>query len=106
MTASGPGLHLLFPAYDPDRFEQYATEAVYRTALRWGIDNGYRDCDLGETTPHFADGTFSFKTDMGAEPIPTLRWERIGSLVGRAVYRLGGSRLSDLPVRVRSALSR
>jgi len=32
------------------RFEQYATEVVYRTALRRGIDNGYRDCDLGEIT--------------------------------------------------------
>ncbi|ELZ24215.1 hypothetical protein C475_13237 [Halosimplex carlsbadense 2-9-1] len=99
-------LHLLFPAYDPGRFDQYATEAVYRTALRWGIDNGYRNCDLGETTPHFADGTYAFKSELGAEPVPTLRWERIDSLVGRAVYRFGGSRLPDLPARTRNALGR
>jgi len=99
-------LQLLFPAYDPDRFEQFATEAVYRTALRWGIDNGYRNCDFGETTPHFADGTFVFKTELGADPLPTVRWERIGSLVGRVAYQIGGSRLPDLPARARRALAR
>jgi len=92
-------LHLLFPAYDPEGFERYATEAVYRTALQWGIDNGYRDCDFGETTPHFADGTFSFKTEFGGEPVPTLRWERIGSLVGRLVYSFRNGRATERGAR-------
>lgn len=73
----------MFPAYAPGRFGQYPTEAAYRAAPQRGTDNRYRDRDLGETTPDVADGTFSFKTDLGAEPVPTLRWEWIGPPVGR-----------------------
>lgn len=101
-------LHLVFPAYDPERFRQYASEAVYRVALQWGFDSEYRRCNFGETTPDFEDGTFAFKTGFGGEPVPTLRWERIDSVVGRALYQLGRdelvSRVFDTATRHRSSL--
>lgn len=86
-------LVLLFPAYDPTNFTHYPSEVLYRAAIRWGIDAGYATCDFGETTPDFADGTFSFKTDFGGQARPTLRWERIDSVVGRVAYLLGSDRL-------------
>ena len=85
-------LVLLFPAYDPTNFSHYPSEVLYRAAIRWGIDAGYTTCDFGETTPDFEDGTFSFKTDFGGQAQPTLRWERIDSIVGRVLYLLGSDR--------------
>ncbi|MBV0923949.1 GNAT family N-acetyltransferase [Halomicroarcula limicola] len=85
-------LFLLFPAYDPTNFEHFPSEVLYRAAIRWGIDAGYETCNFGETTPAFDDGTFSFKTDFGGQAVPTTRWERIDSLVGRVLYLLGSDR--------------
>ncbi|MFC7068760.1 GNAT family N-acetyltransferase [Halobaculum lipolyticum] len=96
-------LVLLFPAYDPTNFDHYPSEVLYRDAIQWGIENGYTTCDYGETTPDFEDGTFAFKTAFGGEARPTVRWERIGSRLGRVLYSaagdglvpgLGGSRVS------------
>ncbi|WP_262178036.1 GNAT family N-acetyltransferase [Haloarcula laminariae] len=86
-------LVLLLPAYDTDNFSQFPSEVLYRSAIRWGIDAGYGTCDFGETTPDFADGTFAFKTEFGGRARPTLRWERIGSRLGRLLYLLGSERV-------------
>ncbi|WP_254273464.1 GNAT family N-acetyltransferase [Haloarcula marina] len=86
-------LFLLFPAYDPTNFEHFPSEVLYRAAIKWGIDNGYATCNFGETTPDFEDGTFAFKTAFGGRAVPTLRWERIDSLVGRVLYLLGSDRV-------------
>jgi len=50
-------------------------------------------CDCGETTPDFDDGTFSFGTDIGGQPRPTLRWERIDSVVTGVATLLGSDRI-------------
>ncbi|MDS0284533.1 GNAT family N-acetyltransferase [Haloarcula onubensis] len=86
-------LVLLFPAYDPANFTHFPSEVLYRAAIRWGIDAGYATCDFGETTPDFADGTFSFKSDFGGQARPGLRWERVDSVLGRVLYLLGSDRV-------------
>jgi len=86
-------LFLLFPAYDPTNFEHYPSEMLYRAAVSWSIDAGYATCNFGETTPDFDDGTFAFKSAFGGEPVPTVRWERLGSLAGRLLYALGSDRI-------------
>jgi hypothetical protein len=86
-------LFLLFPAYDPANFEQYPSETLYRAAVTWSIDAGYATCNFGETTPDFDDGTYAFKSAFGGEPVPTVRWERLGSLAGRLLYVLGSERV-------------
>ncbi|MBX0322108.1 GNAT family N-acetyltransferase [Halomicroarcula sp. F13] len=86
-------IDLLFPAYDPTNFRQFPSEVLYRAAIQWGIDAGYGTCNFGETTPDFADGTFSFKTAFGGRAVPTVRWERVDSLVGRVLYLLGSDRV-------------
>lgn len=86
-------LFLLFPAYDPTNFEHYPSEMLYRAAISWSIDAGYATCNFGETTPAFDDGTFSFKSAFGGEPIPTVRWERLDSVAGRLLYVLGSERI-------------
>ncbi|WP_277555878.1 GNAT family N-acetyltransferase [Halobaculum limi] len=83
----------LFPAYDPTNFDHYPSEILYREAIQWGIENGYTTCDYGETTPDFEDGTFGFKTAFGGEARPTVRWERIGSRLGRVLFSVAGERL-------------
>jgi CelD/BcsL family acetyltransferase involved in cellulose biosynthesis len=86
-------LVLLFPAYDPDNFEHFPSEVLYREAIQWGIDAGYAACDYGETTPDFDDGSFGFKTAFGGQARPTVRWERVGSFPGRLLYLLGSDRV-------------
>ncbi|MFC7096407.1 GNAT family N-acetyltransferase [Halobaculum marinum] len=90
-------LVLLFPAYDPTNFDVYPSEILYRAAIQWGIDHGYTTCDYGETTPDFEDGTFAFKTAFGGQARPIVRWERIGSRLGRVLYALAGERLVPQP---------
>lgn len=86
-------LYLLFPGYDPDGFEFYASEALYRAAMQWGIDNGYATCNFGESDPDWESGPFAYKTKFGAEVVPALRWERIHSLPFRIVSAFGGEDL-------------
>jgi predicted N-acyltransferase len=83
-------LYLLFPGYDPDGFEFYASEALYRAAMQWGIEQGYSECNFGETEPDWTDGTFAYKSKFGAEVVPSLRWERIHSRLLRIPYFLAG----------------
>jgi CelD/BcsL family acetyltransferase involved in cellulose biosynthesis len=82
-------LVLLLPAYDPENFRHFPSEVLYRAAIRWGIDAGYTTCDYGETTPDFDDGTYAFKSAFGGQARPTVRWERIRSVLGRVLYTLG-----------------
>ncbi|WP_324759906.1 GNAT family N-acetyltransferase [Haloarcula sp. GH36] len=96
-------LYLLFPAYDADLFRYYPSEVLYRGAIQWGIDEGLTTCNYGDTHPDIDDGTYTFKSDFGGEPVATVRWERIGSRAGKLLYLLGGDRIVD---RIRRPIAR
>jgi predicted N-acyltransferase len=83
-------LHLLFPGYRPDERQQFPAEVLYRAAIQWAIDSELSGCNFGETEPDIEDGTYRFKTKFGATAVPTLRWEKVHSRLGRLFYLLGG----------------
>jgi|GEM_PF-5621787 len=90
-------LHLLFPGYRHDDNRRFPGEALYRAAARWAIDEGIATCNFGGTDPDVENGVYRFKSELGATPAPTLRWERMGSALGRVAYALvSGAALGSL----------
>lgn len=88
-------IHAFFRALDDEYFEYYPTELLDEHAMKWGIENGYEEYDLGSTPSDFTDGSFRYKYELGAEPRPILTWEKGYSPVKWPLYRLGRRYLGD-----------
>ncbi|WP_082230579.1 GNAT family N-acetyltransferase [Haloprofundus marisrubri] len=82
-------VHYFFSAVERDHFEYNASELLHEGAIKWGIENGYRYYDFGETSPDFRDGLFRFKERFGGRVVPTLSWERGCAPVRWNAFRLG-----------------
>lgn len=82
-------IHAFVRAIDAEFFEYYPTELLDEHAMKWGIERGYREYDLGSTRPDFTDGSFKYKDELGARAKPILSWERGCSPVKWPLYRLG-----------------
>ncbi|WP_224270052.1 lipid II:glycine glycyltransferase FemX [Haloprofundus salinisoli] len=82
-------VHYFFSAVERDHFEYNASELLHEYAMQWGIANGYRYYDFGETSPDFRDGLFRFKERFGGRAVPTLSWERGCAPVRWNAFRLG-----------------
>ncbi|QCJ47406.1 GNAT family N-acetyltransferase [Haloprofundus sp. MHR1] len=78
-----------FSAVEREHFEYNASELLHEHAIRWSIDNDYRQYDFGETSPDFRDGLFRFKERFGGRAVPTLSWERGCAPVRWNAFRLG-----------------
>ena len=78
-----------FRGIDAEYFEYNPTELLGERAMKWAIERGYDEYDLGSTTPDFTDGSFTYKDELGAEIRPILLWERGGSAVRWHAYRAG-----------------
>lgn len=88
-------VHAYFRALDDEFFDYYPTELLDEYAMQWGIENGYETYDLGSTPSDFTDGSFRYKSELGAEPRPILTWEKGLSRVKWPLYRLGRRYLGD-----------
>lgn len=88
-------LHLLFPGFRSDRDQRYPSDALYAAAIRWAIAHDIGAVNFGETDSDLSAGPYRFKTKFGATPVPTLRWERVRSRLGRALYAAGSELVYD-----------
>jgi predicted N-acyltransferase len=95
-------VHYFFSSVESADFEYYPSELLHTHAIKWGIDNGFKQYDFGETSANNSDGLFNYKKQYGGEPIPTLSWETGLSTtrwhlfrLGRWLYRNRGTRKSE-----------
>lgn len=82
-------MYEFFRGIDDRFFDYYPSELLAESAMKWGINRGYDEYDLGSTSPDFTDGSFNYKAELGAEPRPIVTWERGCSAVQWPLYRLG-----------------
>lgn len=82
-------LRSLFKGLDSNFFEYYPSELLDTYAMKWGIEHGYDEYDLGSTRADFDDGVFRYKDELGAEIRPILSWEKGCSTVRWPAYRFG-----------------
>ncbi len=82
---------------------------LYWEAIRFAIDNGFREFDFGRSTP--GEGTYHFKKQWGALPVP-LHWQYLMDKGGRVPelnpgnpkYRLAIRAWQRLPLPVANLL--
>lgn len=71
--AFGDTLELLYLGSDERQFECRPNHALYWYAVRWAIDNGYRELDCGTAQP--GSGLALFKEQWGARAVPEYRFD-------------------------------
>lgn len=76
-------------AIEEEHFEYNSSELLHEHAIRWGQENGYETYNFGGTDVDFRDGLFRFKEKFGAQPVPSLIWERGISTPLWPAYRVG-----------------
>lgn len=85
-------LHYYFAGIpDEEALEHYPSEALHAAAIRWGQDRDYDTYDFGATGSDFTDGVFKFKRRFGAEPQPSMMWQRGRSAVGWPAFKAARS---------------
>lgn len=89
LDEEGSTIHEFFRGLSAEFFEYNPTELLGERAMKWGIEHGYDEYDLGSTTADFTDGSFVYKDELGADLRPILRWERGYSFVRWQAYRAG-----------------
>lgn len=82
-------MHCFFHGLDSDYYRYHPSEQLDEYAMKWGIERGYDEYDLGSTRADFDDGAFRYKNELGAEIRPILSWEKGCSTFRWPVYRLG-----------------
>lgn len=82
-------IHCFFQAVDEAFFEYYPSELLDEYGMKWAIERGYGEYDLGSSPPDFTDGSFKYKNELGAYPRPVLSWEKGCSPIKWPMYRLG-----------------
>lgn len=74
---------------DESKYEHYPNIIHHWTGIKWGIEKGYKEYDLGCTRSNFNDGVYSFKEEFGAEVIPTLTWIKHSHFRKNFVFNIG-----------------
>ena len=69
LLADGATLYYLWGAADARYVAEHINVYMYREAIAWSIRRGFSQLDLGRS-PRSEAGTYRFKEQFGAEPIP------------------------------------
>ncbi len=89
----GATLHNWLSAIPDSSYYQYhPAELLHERAIKWGIDQGYRDYSFGKTGSHFDNTVFRFKEKYGGSVVPLFQMEKGFSRFVWPLYKLGRSR--------------
>lgn len=81
-------LFALFLDIDPSNFKYYPSILLHDYAIRWGIENNYKNYDFDYAIADFNDGLFKFKCEFGAQAIPMISWEKGYSIIGWNLFKV------------------
>ncbi|MFC6990776.1 GNAT family N-acetyltransferase [Haladaptatus sp. GCM10025707] len=86
-------LHHWFSAI-PERecYDHYPSELMHTRAIKWGIEQGFKEYSFGAAGSHFDNSVFRFKTQYGAKAVPVLRWERGTNPLVWPLFKFGRQR--------------
>ncbi len=82
-------MHEFFRGLDAEYFEYNPSELISERAIKWAIEHGYDEYDLGSTAADFTSGSFTYKEELGGELRPIIVWERGDSTPQWHIYRAG-----------------